>query len=226
MLTISVTFVTGFALKLVTKWYQFFCKHRDELFSILPSAHIGIYFVEEIFSTDSEIFKTAFFGVVCTAVTVVSVPPGTFFMIVTRIDWSGIRSTRVDSDGSSGCHRWFVSWFHGWFSGWFVSWGRIVRAMGDLTVIVIHVLIVILVILVLGSLVLVILLVILVLVVLLIILVVVTLLVVLVLVVLLIMLVLIILLVVGLILVILLRALILVVLSILLSRLTVAVLTV
>lgn len=208
MLTVSVTFVTGFAFKLVTKWYQFFCKHRDELFSILPAAHIGIYFVEEIFSTDSEIFKTAFFGVVCTAVTVVSVPPGTFFMIVTRIDWSGIRSTGVDSDGSSGGNRWFVSWFHGWFSGWFVSWGRIVRAMGHLAVIVIHVLIVILIILVLGSLVLVILLVILVLVVLLI------------------MLVMIILLLVGLILVILLRALILVVLSILLSRLTVAVLTV
>ena len=208
MLTISVTFVTGFAFKLVTKWYQFFCKHGDQLFGILPAAHIGIYFVEKIFSTDSEIFKTAFFGVVCTAVTVVSVPPGTFFMIVTRIDWSGIRSTGVDSDGSSGSNGWFVSWFHGWFYGWFVSWGMIVRAMGDLAVIVIHVLIVILVILVLGSLVLVILLMILVLVILLI------------------MLVLTILLLVGLILVILLRALILVVLSILMSRLTVAVLTV
>ena len=208
MLTISVTFVTGFAFKLVTKWYQFFCKHGDQLFGILPAAHIGIYFVEKIFSTDSEIFKTAFFGVVCTAVTVVSVPPGTFFMIVTRIDWSGIRSTGVDSDGSSGSNGWFVSWFHGWFYGWFVSWSMIVRAMGDLAVIVIHVLIVILVILVLGSLVLVILLMILVLVILLI------------------MLVLTILLLVGLILVILLRTLILVVLSILMSRLTVAVLTV
>ena len=208
MLTISVTFVTGFAFKLVTKWYQFFCKHGDQLFGILPAAHIGIYFVEKIFSTDSEIFQTAFFGVVCTAVTVVSVPPGTFFMIVTRIDWSGIRSTGVDSDGSSGSNGWFVSWFHGWFYGWFVSWGMIVRAMGDLAVIVIHVLIVILVILVLGSLVLVILLMILVLVILLMILV------------------LTILLLVSLILVILLRALILVVLSILMSRLTVAVLTV
>ena len=208
MLTISVTFVTGFAFKLVTKWYQFFCKHGYQLFGILPAAHIGIYFVEKVFSTDSEIFKTAFFGVVCTAVTVVRVPPGTFFMIVTRIDWSGIRSTGIDSDGSSGSNGWFVSWFHGWFYGWFVSWGMIVRAMGDLAVIVIHVLIVILVILVLGSLVLVILLMILVLVILLI------------------MLVLTILLLVGLILVILLRALILVVLSILMSRLTIAVLTV
>ena len=217
MLTISVTFVTGFAFKLVTKWYQFFCKHGYQLFGILPAAHIGIYFVEKVFSTDSEIFKTAFFGVVCTAVTVVRVPPGTFFMIVTRIDWSGIRSTGIDSDGSSGSNGWFVSWFHGWFYGWFVSWGMIVRAMGDLAVIVIHVLIVILVILVLGSLVLVILLMILVLVILLMILV---------LVILLIMLVLTILLLVGLILVILLRALILVVLSILMSRLTIAVLTV
>ena len=124
-----MTFDAKFLFKRCSKRDQFFRKHRNELFCVLPSADIIVDFIKKIFSTDSKIFKRTTVLVPGSAVSVsvlcfpraVSVR-GDGIGIFVRIVWF-VRLRCVDRFGVFCCIRLFRSVV--WFLcsiGWFVSW--------------------------------------------------------------------------------------------------------
>lgn len=90
-MAVSVAFDTEPVFELVPKWHQFCGEHGNELLGVLPPTHVVVDLIKEVLSADAEILETAFIRVFIAAVSVVLVPPGTFVVIVRRVDWGVVR---------------------------------------------------------------------------------------------------------------------------------------